>query len=166
MDELRDPRKTFGEALVEAGIEYGRPMLDLDEASARAWVADLGPDLVINCAAYTAVDQAESDVDEALRMVKALQFFETNGEVCPANWQEGARTIKPSPDDSKEFFGAEYADQQQRHQVLPGLERSGQHTVAARSHLEDLLGEIDRGVALAQRHEGSDLEGAQGNAVR
>ncbi len=48
------------------------------------------------------------NVDEALRMVKALQFFEENGEVCPANWQEGARTIKPTPGDSKEFFGAEY----------------------------------------------------------
>ncbi len=47
-------------------------------------------------------------VDEALRMVKALQFVETHGEVCPANWQEGSRTIKPTPDDSKEFFGAEY----------------------------------------------------------
>ena len=47
-------------------------------------------------------------VDEALRMVKALQFFEANGEVCPANWQEGARTIKPTTDDSKEFFSAEY----------------------------------------------------------
>ena len=48
-------------------------------------------------------------VDEALRTVKALQFFETNGEVCPANWQEGARTIKPTPSDSQEFFNAEYA---------------------------------------------------------
>ena len=48
-------------------------------------------------------------VDEALRMVKALQFFENNGEVCPANWQEGARTIKPTPGDSQEFFNAEYA---------------------------------------------------------
>jgi alkyl hydroperoxide reductase subunit AhpC len=47
-------------------------------------------------------------VDEALRVVKALQFFEQNGEVCPANWKEGARTIKPSPDASKEFFSAEY----------------------------------------------------------
>ena len=47
-------------------------------------------------------------VDEALRMVEALQFFEANGEVCPANWHEGARTIKPSPEASKEFFGAEY----------------------------------------------------------
>lgn len=28
-------------------------------------------------------------VDEALRMVKALQYFEEKGEVCPANWNEG-----------------------------------------------------------------------------
>ena len=48
-------------------------------------------------------------VDEALRMVSALQFFEENGEVCPANWQEGARTIKPTPADSQDFFNAEYA---------------------------------------------------------
>lgn len=47
-------------------------------------------------------------VDEALRIVQALQYFEENGEVCPANWKEGARTIKPSPDASKEFFSAEY----------------------------------------------------------
>jgi len=48
-------------------------------------------------------------VDEALRMVQALQYFEKNGEVCPANWQEGSATIKPSPDASKEFFGSEYS---------------------------------------------------------
>lgn len=47
-------------------------------------------------------------VDEALRMVQALQFFEKNGEVCPANWKEGARTIKPTVDGSKSFFSAEY----------------------------------------------------------
>jgi peroxiredoxin (alkyl hydroperoxide reductase subunit C) len=28
-------------------------------------------------------------VDEAIRMVDALQFFEENGEVCPANWKPG-----------------------------------------------------------------------------
>jgi peroxiredoxin (alkyl hydroperoxide reductase subunit C) len=47
-------------------------------------------------------------VDEALRMVKALQYFEQHGEVCPANWQEGTRTIKPTPGESKSFFSAEY----------------------------------------------------------
>src|SRR5690606_11004676 len=49
------------------------------------------------------------NVDEALRMVEALQFFEANGEVCPANWKEGARTIKPTVDESKSFFSAEYS---------------------------------------------------------
>lgn len=28
-------------------------------------------------------------VDEALRMVDALQYFEEKGEVCPANWSKG-----------------------------------------------------------------------------
>lgn len=48
------------------------------------------------------------NVDEALRMVQALQYFEANGEVCPANWKQGARTIKPTVNDSKKFFAAEY----------------------------------------------------------
>lgn len=47
-------------------------------------------------------------VDEALRMVQALQYFEKNGEVCPADWKQGKRTIKPGVNESKEFFGAEY----------------------------------------------------------
>ncbi len=33
-------------------------------------------------------------VDEALRMVDALQFFEENGEVCPANWHKGDKALK------------------------------------------------------------------------
>lgn len=43
-------------------------------------------------------------VDEALRMVDALQYFEQNGEVCPANWKKGALTIKPDPANSREYF--------------------------------------------------------------
>lgn len=48
-------------------------------------------------------------VDEALRMVDALQFFEEHGEVCPSDWKKGARTIKPDVERSKEFFGQQYA---------------------------------------------------------
>jgi peroxiredoxin (alkyl hydroperoxide reductase subunit C) len=29
------------------------------------------------------------NVDEAMRMVDALQFIEEKGEVCPANWRQG-----------------------------------------------------------------------------
>jgi peroxiredoxin 2/4 len=49
------------------------------------------------------------NVDEALRMVKALQFFETNGEVCPANWNEGAKGMKPNNEGLKTYFGAKEA---------------------------------------------------------
>lgn len=35
-------------------------------------------------------------VDEALRMLDALQFTDTHGEVCPANWQQGDEAMKPT----------------------------------------------------------------------
>jgi peroxiredoxin (alkyl hydroperoxide reductase subunit C) len=36
-------------------------------------------------------------VNEALRMVDALQFVEAHGDqVCPANWQEGDEAMKPT----------------------------------------------------------------------
>jgi peroxiredoxin 2/4 len=35
-------------------------------------------------------------VVEALRMLDALQFHETHGDVCPANWQEGEDSMKPT----------------------------------------------------------------------
>lgn len=34
------------------------------------------------------------NVDEAIRMVDALQFNEENGEVCPANWSKGKDGMK------------------------------------------------------------------------
>ena len=34
------------------------------------------------------------NVEEALRMLDALQFFEENGEVCPANWSKGSEGMK------------------------------------------------------------------------
>ena len=43
-------------------------------------------------------------VEETLRLVKAFQFVEKHGEVCPANWQENAPTIKPDPEGSQEYF--------------------------------------------------------------
>jgi len=35
-------------------------------------------------------------IDEALRVVKALQHLETKGEVCPANWDEGKDALTPT----------------------------------------------------------------------
>lgn len=38
------------------------------------------------------------NVDEALRVLDALQFTEKHGEVCPANWREGEEAMKPTAD--------------------------------------------------------------------
>ncbi len=35
-------------------------------------------------------------IDEAIRVVDALQFNEENGEVCPANWHKGDKAMKPT----------------------------------------------------------------------
>lgn len=35
-------------------------------------------------------------VDEAVRVLTALQFTEEHGEVCPANWREGDKAMTPS----------------------------------------------------------------------
>lgn len=45
------------------------------------------------------------NIDEALRMVDALQFVEEHGEVCPANWNEGDKTMVPTQDGLETFFG-------------------------------------------------------------
>jgi peroxiredoxin (alkyl hydroperoxide reductase subunit C) len=37
-------------------------------------------------------------VDEALRMVDALNFTEEHGEVCPADWKEGKDALKANAD--------------------------------------------------------------------
>ncbi|NTV91755.1 MAG: peroxiredoxin [Chlorobiaceae bacterium] len=44
------------------------------------------------------------NVDEVLRMIDALQFTEEFGEVCPANWNKGDKTMKPDDEGLKEFF--------------------------------------------------------------
>ena len=36
------------------------------------------------------------NVEEALRMLDALDFVETHGEVCPANWKKGEEAMKPT----------------------------------------------------------------------
>ena len=44
------------------------------------------------------------NIDEALRMVDALQFTEKHGEVCPANWKEGAEGMVASPEGVAEYL--------------------------------------------------------------
>ncbi len=40
------------------------------------------------------------DVDETLRLVKAFQFTDEFGEVCPANWRPGKKAIDTKKKDA------------------------------------------------------------------
>lgn len=44
-------------------------------------------------------------VDETLRLVQAFQYTDEHGEVCPANWKPGSKTMIADPQKSKEYFG-------------------------------------------------------------
>jgi dTDP-4-dehydrorhamnose reductase len=72
----------------------GRPDLDLEQpGSAAEAIARFAPDVVINAAAYTAVDQAEDEPDRAFRI-----NGEAAGEVAAAARAAGARIIHISTD--------------------------------------------------------------------
>ena len=49
------------------------------------------------------------NIDEMLRMVDALAFHTKNGDVCPANWQEGKTSMKASDVGMRQYM-AEEAD--------------------------------------------------------
>lgn len=90
-DQTHEIAKDYGVLVEGKGIAYrGLFLIDREGVTRHMLVNDL---------------PLGRSVDEALRMVDALRFFEKNGEVCPANWKPGAKTIKPDVDKSKEFFG-------------------------------------------------------------
>ncbi|UDG80632.1 Alkyl hydroperoxide reductase C [Candidatus Hartigia pinicola] len=44
------------------------------------------------------------NIDEMLRMVDALQFYEEYGDVCPAQWEKGKEAINASPQGIAKFL--------------------------------------------------------------
>ena len=45
------------------------------------------------------------NIDELIRLVKALQFTEKHGEVCPAGWQEGDSGMQPTTEGVASYLG-------------------------------------------------------------
>ncbi len=43
-------------------------------------------------------------VEETIRMIDALQFYEENGEVCPADWHKGDKAIKETQDSIADYL--------------------------------------------------------------
>jgi len=46
------------------------------------------------------------NIDDTLRMVDALQYFEENGEVCPANWKSGEKAMSATQEGVAEYLGS------------------------------------------------------------
>jgi len=53
-------------------------------------------------------DPLGRSVDEALRAVDALQFFEENGQVCPANWRKGDEGISKTSEGVADYLGKNF----------------------------------------------------------
>jgi len=89
-DINKEVARAFDVLAEEAGISYrGLFLIDREGVVRYEVINDLG---------------LGRNVDEVLRMVDALQFTEEFGEVCPANWNKGGRTMKPTDEGLKEFF--------------------------------------------------------------
>jgi peroxiredoxin (alkyl hydroperoxide reductase subunit C) len=94
---LADINKTtarqYGVLFEEAGVAY-RGLFLID------------PEGVVMHATINNLSVGRS-VNEALRVLKAFQFVTSHeGEVCPANWEEGADTMKANPEGMKSYLSS------------------------------------------------------------
>jgi alkyl hydroperoxide reductase subunit AhpC len=84
--------RSYGVLLEEAGVALrGLFLIDREGILRHALVNDL---------------PLGRSVSEALRTLDALQHFEENGEVCPANWTKSEMAMKPHPVESRRYFEA------------------------------------------------------------
>lgn len=87
----------------ELATEYG--VLAEDGAVALRGLFLIDPDGVVQHATVNNLGVGRS-VDETLRVLQAFQFVREHGEVCPADWKPGTKTMKADWEKSKEYFAA------------------------------------------------------------
>jgi len=64
----------------------------------------IDPDLVVQHATINNLSVGRA-VDETLRTIEAFQFTKAHdGEVCPANWKPGAKTMKTTSEGLKDYL--------------------------------------------------------------
>jgi len=88
-DLKKDIARAYGVLLDEAVALRGLFLIDKDGIVRHELVNDL---------------PLGRSVDEALRLLDALQFFETYGDVCPADWHPGEEAIKPTHEGISEYL--------------------------------------------------------------
>jgi peroxiredoxin (alkyl hydroperoxide reductase subunit C) len=83
-DLTKNISRDFGVLFEDAGVAFrGTFLIDKQGTVRHAVINDL---------------PLGRNIDESVRMVKALIHNEKHGEVCPANWDEGEDAMTPSPD--------------------------------------------------------------------
>ena len=89
-DITKDIARAFGVLKEDEGIAYrGLFLMDREGVVRHMLINDL---------------PLGRSVDEALRMLTALQFTEKHGEVCPANWHEGESGMTADKDGLDSYF--------------------------------------------------------------
>jgi len=81
--------------------EYG--VLSSDGRVALRGLFLIDPDGVVQHATINNLGVGRS-VDETLRVLQAFQYVREHGEVCPADWKPGTKTMKADWKGSKEYF--------------------------------------------------------------
>jgi peroxiredoxin (alkyl hydroperoxide reductase subunit C) len=89
---------------------------DYDENGQMIWIGNQGEDAVAYRGLFLIDKQGivrhqvvndlplGRSVDEALRMIDALQFFEEKGEVCPADWEKGKDGLKDTAEGIAQYL--------------------------------------------------------------
>ena len=88
-DITREIARSFGVLVNESVALRGLFLIDKERIVRHALINDL---------------PLGRNVDEALRMLEALQYHEKHGEVCPANWHEGEEAMKPTADGVADYL--------------------------------------------------------------
>ncbi len=87
----------------ELAEEYG--VLDEKGRVALRGLYIIDPDGVVQHATINNTSVGRS-VDETLRVLQAFQYVKEHGEVCPADWKPGTKSMKADWEKSKEYFSA------------------------------------------------------------
>ncbi|CCW69840.1 unnamed protein product [Phytomonas sp. Hart1] len=89
-DKTKSIMKDYGVLIESAGISYRGVFIIDPSGNLRQFSVNDNP--------------VGRNVDEVIRLIKAFQFVEKHGEVCPVNWRPGDKAMKPNAEGALEYF--------------------------------------------------------------
>ncbi|CAM9677226.1 unnamed protein product [Chrysoparadoxa australica] len=85
----------------DVSCDYGVLIQDIGIAHRGLFI--ISPAGIVEQITVTGLSVGRS-VDETIRLIQAYQFVAEHGEVCPANWKPGEKTMVADPVESMEYF--------------------------------------------------------------